>query len=255
MLNDCINNKIDLVITKSISRFGRNTADTLAVIHKLSLLNVDILFEVEDIRISETSKTFLLSIFEAVAQAESEARSQNIKWRIKRGLEKGTSKLYDRKCYGYRHDSQGRIVINEHEINFVQMIFNLYLSGYSILAIIRELKKQGIKSPTGKENWPKRTIDTMLSNEKYIGNVIIGKTYTGDFTKNDRHINRGEHHKYMIDGSHPSLISKEQFELVQQEKLRRSNINHIEHGTISRNPSHYSMKSHSGSRKSFNLYK
>ncbi len=79
MLNDCINKKIDLIITKSISRFGRNTADTLAVIHRLSLLNVDILFEVENIRISETSKTFLLSIFEAVAQAESEARSQNIK--------------------------------------------------------------------------------------------------------------------------------------------------------------------------------
>ena len=78
MLNDCINNKIDLIITKSISRFGRNTADTLAVIHKLRLLNVDLFFEVENIRISESSKTFLLSIFEAVAQAESEARSQNI---------------------------------------------------------------------------------------------------------------------------------------------------------------------------------
>lgn len=131
------------------------------------------------------------------------------------------------------------------------MIFNLYLSGYSILAIIRELKKKSVKSPTGKENWPKRTLDTMLSNEKYIGNVIIGKTYTGDFPKNDRHINRGEHQKYQVDASHPSLISKEQFELVQQEKLHRSNINLSEDGTISRNSTHYSMKSHSGSSKSF----
>lgn len=97
MLNDCINNKIDLIITKSISRFGRNTADTLAVIHRLILLNVDILFEVENIRISETSKTFLLSIFEAVAQAESEVRSQNIEWRIEQGLETGSSKFYVRK--------------------------------------------------------------------------------------------------------------------------------------------------------------
>ncbi|WP_373897758.1 recombinase family protein [Haloimpatiens sp. FM7315] len=158
MLNDCLNNKIDLIITKSISRFGRNTADTLTVIHKLRLLNIDLFFEVENIRISETSKTFLMSILGAIAQAESEARSQNIKWGIKRGLEAGTSKIYDRKCYGYRHDSKRNIIINEQEAKTVQMIFNLYLSGYSILAIIRELKKQGIKSPTGKENWPKRTI-------------------------------------------------------------------------------------------------
>ncbi len=113
MLEDCRNKKIDLIITKSVSRFGRNTADTLAVIHKLRLLNVDLFFEVENIRISETNKTFLLSILEAVAQAESEARSQNIKWGIKRGFESGTSKFYNRKCYGYCHYLEGNVIVGK----------------------------------------------------------------------------------------------------------------------------------------------
>lgn len=121
--------KTEFIITKSISRFGRNTADTLAVIHKLSLLNIDILFEVENIRTSETNKAFLLSIFEAIAQAESEARSKNIKWGLKHGLENGTSKLYNRKCYEYSNNSNGDIFINESEAYIVRKIFNLYLSG------------------------------------------------------------------------------------------------------------------------------
>lgn len=116
----------------------------LFLIHRLSLLNVDILFEIENIRISETSKTFLLSIFEAVAQAESEARSQNIKLGIKRGLEKGTSKLYDRKCYGYRYDSQGNIVINEQETKIVQMIFNLHLRIFLLKSAYHSLKMHSL---------------------------------------------------------------------------------------------------------------
>lgn len=225
-------------------------ADILAVIHKLQLLNVDVFFQVENIRTSETSKTFLLSILEAVAQAESKARSQNIKWGIRRGFESGTSKFYNRKCYGYYHDLEGNIIINEQESIVVKKIFNLYLSGYSVLAIIRELKKQGIKSPTGKERWPKRTIDTILSNEKYIGNVIVGKTYTTDFLKNERHINKGEQYKYEAPYTCLPLVSKEQFKQVQEEKSRRSNIHKNADGTITRTSTHYSMKSDSDINKS-----
>ncbi|WP_394872858.1 recombinase family protein [Clostridium butyricum] len=238
---ESLSNQIDLIITKSISRFGCNTADTLAIIHRLSLLNIDILFEVENIRISETIKTFLLSIFKAVAQAESEARSQNIKWGIKHGLETGSSKFYDRKCYGYSHDSEGNLVINENESIIVQNIFNLYLSGYSILGIIRELKIHDIKSPTGKDNWAKRTIDTMLSNEKYTGNVLIGKTYCNNFPNNECRINKGECEKYLINDHHIPIITREQFDQVQSEKLRRSNIK-IDCAVVKRKQTHYSMK-------------
>lgn len=250
MLEDCRNKKIDLIITKSVSRFGRNTADILAVIHKLQLLNVDVFFQVENIGTSETSKTFLLSILEAVAQAESEARSQNIKWGIRRGFESGTSKFYNRKCYGYCHDLEGNIIINKQEAVVVKKIFSLYLSGFSTLAIIRELNKEGIKSSTGKERWPKRTIDTILSNEKYIGNVIVGKTYTTDFLKNKRHINKGEQDKYEAPYTCLPLVSKKQFGQVQEEKLRRSNIHKNADGTITRTSTHYSTKSDSDINKS-----
>jgi DNA invertase Pin-like site-specific DNA recombinase len=250
MLEDCRNKKIDLIITKSVSRFGRNTVDTLDTINKLPTLNVDLFFEVENIHISETSKTFLMSILGALAQAESEARSQNIKWGIRRGFESGTSKFYNRKCYGYYHDLEGNILINEQESVVVNKIFNLYLSGFSTLAIIRELNKEGIKSPTGKESWPKRTIDTILSNEKYMGNVIVGKTYTTNFLENERHINNGEQDKYQSLYACAPLISKEQFEQVQKEKLRRSNIHKNADGTISRTSTHYSMKSDSDRNES-----
>lgn len=243
MLDDCKNKRIDFIITKSISRFGQNTADTLAVIHKLSLLYIDIFFEVENIRTSETNKSFLLSIFEAVAQAESETRSKNIKWGINRGLENGTSKLYNRKCYGYYNDSNGNILINESEAAIVKKIFDLYLSGYSIIAILRELENEHIKSPTGKDKWPKRTIDTILSNEKYIGNVLVGKTYCNDFPYNERKVNTGMAPKYLVNNNHPAIISKEIFEQVQQEKARRTNIK-IDGNTSKRKGTHYSMKSY-----------
>lgn len=250
MLEDCRNKKIDLIITKSISRFGRNTVDTLATINKLRSLNIDVFFEVENIHISETSKQFFMSILGAVAQAESEARSKNIKWGIRRGLETQKSKLYSRRCYGYYYNSEGSIAIDEQEAEIVKKIFNLYMNGYSILAIVSELKKQGIKSPTGKENWPKRTIETILSNEKYIGNVVVGKTYTTDFPDAKRRINRDIGKQYQAAGIHPPIISKKQFEQVQEEKIRRSNIHQNEDGTITRNSTHYSMKSLSGSSKS-----
>lgn len=243
MLEDCRNGKIDLIITKSISRFGRNTADTLKVINELRGLTIDVLFEVEKIRISETNKTFLMSVIEAVSQAESEARSQNIKWGIKRGLENGTSKLFNRRCYGYYNASEGNIFINEKEAEVVRKIFDLYLNGHSILCIIRELQKEGIPSPTGKKSWPKRTIDTMLSNEKYIGDVMVGKTYTLDFPDNKHRINKDEQKKFLVADSHPAIISKEQFERVQEEKLHRSNIRQNKDGTVQRKSTHYSMKS------------
>lgn len=245
MLEDCRNRKIDLIITKSISRFGCNTVDTLKIITELRGLIIDVFFEVENIRISESSKSFLISVLKAAAQGESEARSQNIKWGIKRGLENGTSKLYKRRCYGYYNDSEGNIFINEKEAEIVRKIFDLYLSGHSILSIIRELQKEEIKSPTNKKSWPKRTIDTLLSNEKYIGNVMVGKTYTLDFPDNKRRINKDERQKYLVADSHPALISKEQFEKVQEEKLHRSNTHQNGDGTVQRKSTHYSMKSNS----------
>ncbi|MBW9155523.1 recombinase family protein [Clostridium tagluense] len=218
MLLDCYDRKIDLIITKSVSRFGRNTVDILDVINKLRSLLVDVYFEVENINISETSKTFPLSILEAVAQADSESRSQNIRWGIRREFETGNSKFCNRKCYGYINASDGNIVIDEDQSKVAQKIYELYFNGYSILAIIRYLEEECIKPPTGKDHWAKRTIDTMLSNEKYTGNVVVGKTYGLEYPNNKRIINKSEFQKYLAIDCHVLIISQELFDKIQLKK-------------------------------------
>jgi site-specific DNA recombinase len=241
LLEDSRNDKIDMIITKSISRFGRNTSEVLDEINRLSSHGIDIFFETENIHTSETDKTFLISLIEAFAQAESEARSQNIKWGIKRGFETGESKLYSRKCYGYRQDCEANLVIEPNEAKIVKLIFDLYLSGYSVVGIIRELNNQGIKSPTGKDAWNKRTLEMLLCNEKYIGNVLVGKTYGNDFPNNKRLMNNGERQKYVVSSNHPAIISEEQFEAVKLERENRSNVA-VNGNKETRKSSHYSMK-------------
>ena len=117
---------------------------------------------------ANTDSYLMISIIEAIAQSENESRSENIKWGIKQRAANGSSRLYDRKCYGYTHNADGKLIIDDAEAKNVQMIFNLYLRGKSVLGILKELEQQGIKSPTGKDKCCKRTIDVMLSNKKYI---------------------------------------------------------------------------------------
>lgn len=142
MLEDCENYKIDLIKTKSISRFGRNTVEILEILNNLNSLCVDVFFENEAIHSKDNQNTFLITLLESFAQAESESRSHNIKWGIKRKSESGISKLYNRKCFGYGQDNNGNLVIIDNEAISVKLIFDLYLSGYSILGIIRELENR-----------------------------------------------------------------------------------------------------------------
>ena len=170
----------------------------------------------------------MISIIESIAQAENESSSENIKWGYRRRAAQGTSKLYNRKCYGYENDIDGELIIKEDEAKHVRLTFELYLRGFSIIGIKRELEKRGIKTPTGKENWSKRTIDVMLSNEKYIGVVRL--------------LNAGEHQEhYVSENNHPAIISKEQFEAVQEEKKKRSNVVKGKNG-VKRKDKKYSSK-------------
>lgn len=180
MIEDCKHNKVDIVITKSLSRFGRDTVDTLEAMKQLREANVRVIFEQENLDTAETDSTLMISIIESFAQAENESRSQNIRWGIKQRAVKGTSKLYDRKCYGYDYDEEGKLVINFDESKVVEKIFNWYIAGKSVLGILTELENQEIKSPTGKDKWCKRTIDVMLSNEKYIGRARLLDSVSGD---------------------------------------------------------------------------
>lgn len=153
MLDDCRSRKLDIVITKNISRFGRDTVEILDALNQLKTLGIRVIFEQEELDTANTDSDLMIAIIEALAQAENETRSENIKWGIKQRAALGTSKFYDRKCYGYKHNLDGKLVIDEEQAENVRLIFELYLSGKSVLGIIKELQKRKILSPTGKEKW------------------------------------------------------------------------------------------------------
>ena len=228
MLQDCKSRDLQIILTKSISRFGRDTVEILDALNQLKLLGIRVIFEQEQLDTANTDSDLMISIIESIAQAENESRSDNIKWGIKQRAAQGTSKLYNRKCYGYVNASDGNLIIEESEAKNVRMIFNLYLQGKSVLGIVKELERMGIKSPTGKTTWPKRTIDAMLSNEKYTGNVRLLDDGKHDFY-------------YKAEGNNPAIIFKETFQAVKLEKLHRSNVTQGEEGT-QRKSKKYSSK-------------
>lgn len=241
LLDDCFDGKVDMILTKTVSRFGRNTVDTVRLLRELRAKNVDVYFDLQELHSINDQNTFLITILEAYAQAENESRSENIKWGIQRSLQNPDSKLYNRICYGYRLGDDGMLAIEDEEARIVQMIYKLYLDGYSILGVLRELERLAIKSPTGKERWSKRTIDTMLSNEKYTGIAIRGKSFMEAYPSSKKKKNDGERPKIQIENNHPPIIDQAQFDRVQAEKKRRSNVQTNIDGT-KRNITHYSMK-------------
>lgn len=229
MLEDCKSHKLEIVITKDVSRFGRDTVEVLDAFNQLKALGVRVIFEGNSLDTANTSSDLMVAIMESIAQAENESRSENIRWGIKQRAAQGTSKLYDRKCYGYKHDKNGHLIIDEEKAKNVKMIFDLYFGGQSVIGIIKELEKRKILSPTGKAKWCKRTIDVMLSNEKYTGDVELLKS-----SKSEVH--------YLASGNNSAIISKETFETVQIEKIRRSNVVRDENGSKRKSEKYSSKK-------------
>lgn len=229
MLEDSKAHKLNIILTKSISRFGRDTVEILDALNQLKQLGVRVIFEQEELDTAKTDSDLIIAVVEALAQAENESRSDNIKIGIKYRAAAGTSKLYDRKCYGYKHDENGRLIINQETAENVKLIFDLYLGGKSVLGNIRELERMEIPSPTGKKKWCKRTIDVMLSNEKYTGDVLLLKSENSDV-------------HYLSSDNNPAIIEKEVFEAVQMEKERRSNVVRSESGSNRKNRRYNSKK-------------
>lgn len=233
MLDDCRSRKLDIVITKNISRFGRDTVEILDALNQLKTLGVRVIFEQEELDTATTDSSLMISIIESFAQAENEAKSENIKWGIKQRAALGTSKLYDRKCYGYIHDENGKLIINEEQAVVVRNIFNWYLGGLSVGKIIKELEKQNIKSSTGKDKWNKHSIEVMLSDEKYIDSVRL-------FDDKKSGV------QYLATDNHPAIIKETVFAAVQREKENRSNITVDENGQKVRKSTKYSSKKKKG---------
>lgn len=229
LIKDCQSGKIKLIVAKSLERMGRDTVEVLTAIRAIKesgtrLLLVDSLIDTEYM-----DDELITSIVAAIAQADNESRSKNIKMGFKYHAANGSSKLYQRKCYGYLHDENGKLIIKEDEAEVVRQIFKLYLSGYSIGGIIKELESQSVLSPTGKERWYKGTIDGMLSNEKYAGDVELFKSDETTET-------------YLMEKSHPAIIERAIFHAIQLEKKSRSNIVNTEVGRKRKNKKYSSKR-------------
>lgn len=240
MISDCKKNKIDLIIVKSVSRFGRNTVESLKTTRMLREWGVDVYFEINGISTKRIKSETVLALLFSFAQAESEDRSGAVKWGIHTGFRLGHSKFADKVCYGYKKDEDGRLNIDESQAKIVQDIFSLYLEGNSLRKIADKLHERGIVTPTGKENWTPTAISKILSNEKYTGDVILQKTYVKDILNHTQVVNDTQLTKYMYENNNPPIISKELFEQVQKLMCHRSNVEKDKDGTQIRKSTRYS---------------
>ena len=180
MMQDCENGKLDLIITKSISRFSRNVTVTLEVARSLRDKGIGIFFEKENLNTLHYTSESLLAIFSSLAQAESESMSENIKMGREYRYKQGECCYNMGKIFGYNQDSDGIVTINEEQAVVVRLIYEAYLNGMSIGGIIKDLQGRNIPSPTGKEKWSPGTVERILSSEKYKGDFLARKTFTVD---------------------------------------------------------------------------
>ena len=207
---------------------------------RLKGLGIEVIFHQENIRTSEADNDMLISVLGAIAQSESESTGEAIKWGLKRGFISGNSKLYSRKCFGYKQNEDGELIIDEKQAEVVRAIFDLYLSGLSIGLIVHELEKREIKSPQGKDIWSKKSIQTVLG-KKSTADRYCWEKPTGDFPNNRQFMNDGEHEQFLMKDAHEPIIDFDKFEQVRKEMERRSNIE-IVNGKTKRKRTHYSTK-------------
>ncbi|MFI3211306.1 MAG: recombinase family protein [Peptostreptococcaceae bacterium] len=222
MIADGIEGKYDMIITKSISRFARNTVDTLKYVRTLKEKNVAVLFEEENINTLDMSGELLLTILSSVAQQESETISAHVKLGLKMRKERGDLIGFNN-CYGYSYDSKTKkLEIVEEQADIIRYIFETYLDGYGGDYIGQKLEEMKVLSPKGFEKWSSSTILGILKNEKYKGDVLQGKTYTIDAISHKRVKNYGEEDKYYMENHHEAIIEREKFDEVQKIMESRS---------------------------------
>ena len=235
MIKDACNEKIDLIITKSVSRFARNTVDTLNYVRMLSDKGVYINFEEEGINTMTMDSELLLTVLSAVAQQESKNLSEHVSkghlMKIQRGEHVGTLK-----CYGYDYNKEDKqIYINKEEAEVVKKIFDLYLKGNGTLAIARILTNEGIPNIQGGSIWREESITHIIMNEKYTGDLILGKYYVKNHLTHQSKKNNGERDKYLIRDHHEAIIDKDTFNKVQEiREERRKKRCHMGYSSQSR---------------------
>ena len=222
MIRKCKQGKIDMIITKSIARFARNTVDCLTHTRMLKDLGVDVYFEEQGIHSTDPGAEFYITIYGSIAQSESENISANVKWGKAQSARDGKVSFHYKNFLGYRKGEDGKPEIDPEQAAIVRLIYKKFLAGDSYSTIAKYLMENGVLTPAGKEKWSESTIQSILSNERYKGDAVINKTFITDCLTKKVQVNNGERPKYYVENNHPAIIGTATFGKAQEERARRS---------------------------------
>ena len=221
MIADALDGKIDLIVTKSVSRFARNTVDSLTTIRQLKEAGVEVYFEKENIWTFDGKGELLLTIMSSLAQEESRSISENCTWGQRKRFADGKVSVPFQRFLGYDRGPDGNLVVNREQAVIVKRIYSLFLQGMTYHGIADTLTKDGIPTPGGKKKWSISTVKSILSNEKYKGDALLQKSYTVDFLTKKTKVNEGEIPQYYVEDNHEAIVDPEVFEMVQREMAKR----------------------------------
>ena len=222
MIRHCRQKKIDVILTKSVSRFSRNTVDCLYYIRALKQLGIAVIFEKENINSLEEDSELRITLSGAFAQSESESISANVTWGKRRAMEAGKVSIQYKKLYGYRKGEDGQPEIIPEQAEIVRWLYERYLTGASLRMIKDELEQQGVKCFEDSPEWTISRIRSILQNEKYCGDVLMQKTFRQDFINRKAIKNTGQLPMYLIENHHEGIVSREKYDAVQAEMARRN---------------------------------
>ena len=232
MIRMCINKKIDLVITKSISRFARNTVDCLEYVRQLKDLGIGVIFEKENINTLTMTSEFMIALYGSFAQAESESISKNVSWGKEKAYREGKVQFQYKHLLGYKKGADGKPEIIPEEAETVKLIYTMFLDGHSMKNIALILHVKGIHTKTGSTEWRTNTITRILQNEKYVGDALLQKTFTSDCITHKVVKNHGERPMYLVTNHHDPIIDRDTYNRVQQELARRNSKRKISDKTV-----------------------
>ena len=224
MITDALAGNIDLIVTKSVSRFARNTVDSLVTIRKLKEKNIECFFEKENIWTFDGKGELLITIMSSIAQEESRSISENVTWSKRRQAKEGKVSLNYKHFLGYEKGPDGKLMVNEEQAEVVKLIYTLFLQGKSPNGISQILTERGTPSPAGKDKWSFSCVKSILQNEKYIGDALLQKSFTVDYLTHRIKKNEGEVPQYYVEENHEPIISKEVYQLAQIELERRKGL-------------------------------
>lgn len=221
MIADALTGKIDLIVTKSVSRFARNTVDSLTTVRQLKDKGVEIYFEKENIWTLDSKGELLITIMSSLAQEESRSISENCTWGQRKRFADGKVTVPFNRFLGYDRGEDGNLIINPGQAATVKRIYSLFLQGMTPFGIASTMTADGVLSPGGKERWNAGAVRSILTNEKYRGDALLQKSYTVDFLTKKKKVNEGEIPQYYVKNNHPAIITPDVFDMVQRELARR----------------------------------